>query len=96
VPIVTIMTSPERTERRRAVADRRTLPRPIRSMHCGVLLTYERRGSIVRLYGNGTAVPLPASHAGEPNPTAATPRCVVCSEPLVPVAVGAAEQQRVG
>jgi hypothetical protein len=96
LPIVTIMTSSERTERRRAAADRRKLPRPIRCMHCGVLLTYERRGSIVRLYGNGTAVPLPASDIAEPNPSATTPRCVVCSEPLVPLAAEAVEQQRAG
>ena len=72
------------TERRRAVSDRRNPPRPIRCMNCGVLLTYERRGSIVRLYRSATAMPLRVAGPDERNVPVGPPRCVVCNELLVP------------
>ncbi len=72
------------TERRRAVADRRNPPRPIRCMNCGVLLTFERRGAVVRLYRSATAMPLRVSGPNERNAPVGPPRCVVCNELLVP------------
>jgi hypothetical protein len=63
-------------------------------MNCGVLLTYERRGSIVRLYASGAGGPLRSPDASERNPPAAPPRCVVCNEPLIPVEAGIGEEEQ--
>jgi hypothetical protein len=71
-------------ERRVAANDRRNPPRPIRCMNCGVLLTYERRGSVVRLYRSATAMPLRVAGPDERNTPVGQPRCVVCNELLVP------------
>jgi hypothetical protein len=78
------MGTPNQIERRRTLADRRNPPRPIRCMNCGVLLTYERRGSIVRLYRSATAMPLRVAGPDERNTPVGPPRCVVCNELLVP------------
>jgi hypothetical protein len=55
-------------------------------MNCGVLLTYERRGCIVRLYRSGTAMPIRPSRPDERNESVVRPRCVVCNELLVAAA----------
>jgi hypothetical protein len=88
------MAKADNREQRYAIGERRRPLRPIRCMNCGALLTYERRGSVVRLYASGTAAPLRATPVDEPNTPAAAPRCVVCGEPLLPIDTAVSEEQQ--
>ena len=88
------MASGDNRERRDAGGERRRPLRPLRCMNCGVLLTFDRRGTMVRLYGGGAAAPLYATPASEPNVPAPAPRCVVCNEPLLPLETGVPDEEQ--
>jgi hypothetical protein len=61
------------------MVDRRQPPRPLKCKHCGVLLAFERRDGLVRLYGSSSPPHAVAPIADGPVPL---PRCVVCQSPV--------------
>jgi hypothetical protein len=84
VPIIRFM-DPSQIERRTAEADRRRLVRAIRCESCGVLLTFDRRGSVVGMFRSASAMPVHGGPvASETHRTRIEPRCVVCNRSLLP------------
>jgi hypothetical protein len=78
---------PTPKERRTAEADRRRIVRAIRCESCGVLLTFDRRGSVVGMFRSATAMPIHVQQPrDEPSTPAGPPRCVVCQRSLLPPA----------